>query len=82
MIYIGDTPKVSGSGKQETLPCRAPQKLLFIRTSLLRAEDVTNFSNMEKKEKRLKQKEDTGEYVPSERIGQNHSKRKKRKRDK
>ena len=51
---------------------RALHDLLLIKPLLSRA-DVMDFPNIEKQTQRVRQNEETEDYVPNERTGQNHS---------
>ena len=79
---IEDSPDAPGSAEQETLNCRALQDLFFIRALLSRAGDIADFPNTKKQSQRVRQPEETEEYVPNERTGQNHSKQPKQNGDK
>ena len=80
--HIGDTPEVPGSGEQGILQCRAQQDLFFISLLLSRTGDTADFPNTKKQTQRVRQNEETEEYVPSERTGgQNHSKGATQNRD-
>jgi len=69
--HIGDRHEIPGSGEQGTLCYRAPQDLFFIRPLLSRSVDKADFRNTKKQTQRVKQNEDTEEYVPNERRGHN-----------
>jgi len=64
VTHIGDTPE----GEQGTLHCRALQDF-FIRSLLSRAEDVADFPNTQKQTQRVRQNEESDEYVSNERMG-------------
>lgn len=67
--HIGDTPDVPGYDEQGTSHCRTLQDF-FIRPLLSKARDVPLLANTEKQTWRIKQNEETAEWVPKERIGQ------------
>lgn len=77
MTHIGDTPEASGSGKLRTLHYRILQNLFFLKPLLSRGRDIANFPNTKKEAQRVRQNEETEDYVPNERTRQNHSKRPK-----
>ena len=64
------TPEAPGSGEQGTLHYRTLQKLFFIKPLLSRTGDVSDFPNTQKQTERVRQNEETEEYVPNERTGQ------------
>lgn len=70
-----------GSVEQGILYCRAFQNGFFIKTQLLRAEDVANFPNTWKQTQRSRQSEEKIIYVLSEGTRQNHSRTSKQKRN-
>ena len=67
--HIGDTPEVPVSGEEGTLHFRALQDLFFIKLLLSRVGDITDFPNTWKWTQKVRQNEETEEYVPNERTG-------------
>ena len=63
----------SGDIAQGTLHCRVLQNLFFITPLLLRTRDIAGFPNTRNRH-RVRQNEETKEYVSNERTGKNHSK--------
>ena len=59
---------MSGSGEHGTLYCRALQDLFFIGPLLLRAGDIADFLNTQKQAPRLRQNEETEEYLSKNRT--------------
>ena len=59
-----------GSGEQGTICYKAPWNIFFIRSG-----EVADFANTQKQAQRVRQSEESEEYIPYERTGQNHSKR-------
>ena len=66
-----------GSSEQETVHCRTLKDLFFIRLLLSRTGNVAEFPDTQKQTQRVRQNEETEEYVANERTGQNCSKRPK-----
>ena len=74
--YTGDTPNVPGSTKQGMFGCKALQNLFCMRPLLSRARDKTYFLTQRNRYKK-RQNDETEEYAPNERTGQNHSEKAK-----
>ena len=66
--HIGNILEVTGPSEQGTLHGKALQDLFFIRSLLLRAEDVAGFLAKQKQKLRVRKKEETEDYVPNERT--------------
>ena len=66
-----EIPSVApGLRKQMTLHCR---DLFFIKPLLSRIGAIADFPNTKKQAQRLKQTEETEEFVPNEKRGQGHT---------
>ena len=68
-------PEIPGPGEQGTLHCRALQGLFFIRLLSLRAREIADFPNTQKKIQKVRQNEETQKHLPDRKTGSNHSKR-------
>lgn len=74
VAYIGNNPGMPTSGDQEGLVFGAPQELLYTRLLLSRPVEIPGLPNTSKQAQRIRQNEETEDYVPNQSIRQNLNK--------
>ena len=72
--HIGDSSGAPGSSEQGAVHYSTPYSLFFIRPWLSKSGDVADFPNTQKQRQKIRQNEETEEYVPNDRTGKKQQK--------